>query len=153
MSAQNDISRADFVVAQTLPGSGTNNPLGSDTSSQQSAWGTVITRPFSVQPLLGNNHVSVTVNIAGGTSPVGTLTLQVTDFAGAGDPVYADVFAANVPWVSTTGGGTVSVSGNGAYRLLLQNEAAKYVRLVYSYTSGTGGTVSAALTARASSRS
>jgi hypothetical protein len=150
-SQQDDISRPDFIVGFTLPGAGNNNPLGTDTNSQQSAWGTVITRPFSVQPLLGFNHVSVTVAITGGTSPVGTLTLQVTDFGGSLDGNYGDIFAAGVPWVSTSV--TASVSGNGNYRLLLQNEAAKYIRLVYSYTSGSGGVVSAALTARASGRS
>jgi hypothetical protein len=143
-----DASRADFVVAQALPATGTVL-LGTDTSSQQSAPGVVISRPFSVMACLGIANASITASTRTGSTAVGTITVQVTDFGGVSPN---DVFG--IPanqWASTTY--TVAITtGSQAVELNIPNTGWKFLRLSYTATSGTG-TLDVALTARAVSRS
>jgi hypothetical protein len=131
MSARTDTSRPDFVVAASL---GTSGPLGNDAAN----------RPFSYQPLFGCNHTSLTFEVTG--TPTGTITVQVTDFGSE-----ATVFGLPATqWANTTN--TVALSGAaGTFVVNIPNLAAKFLRLNYAATSGTGA-VNVAITCRANSR-
>lgn len=153
----NDVSRPDFIVGAALPASGTRVLLGTDQSTEQSALGVVIARPFSVQPMIGHYNLSITFYLRPGSTAVGTLNIEGTDFpsgnlVAGGTAGMADVFG--TPGTGTNAGhwasiGTVAVTtgGDQSFWFSIPNIAVKYVRVTYTATSGTG-TLDAALTAR-----
>lgn len=129
MAQRNDTSVPDYVVAQ---------------SAAASFFG-------PIQPMLGDNHVSITVQATG--TPTGTLQLQVSDYPITDNPSNAcattDPYAGqfyNIPSSSIALAGAATVTGYN-----VSNLGCKYIRLVYTFTSGTG-TISAAMTKRANSR-
>ena len=147
-SQRMDIHRGDFIVNWAIPATGTLLPMGDDSSS------TGLARPFSVQPIYGINHLSITISVPAGSTAVGTVTAQVSDFGGGTTPSTYDVFQTGFPWATynqpyTTTPVTVAIaSGAGTYNITIPNMGASYFRLVYTATSGTG-TLNAALTGRA----
>jgi hypothetical protein len=88
-------------------------------------------------------QASAVATVAGGTSIVGTLKFQGSNDAPRGSPVPTGWTPTN--W-SDIAGASVAISGNGSFTLGPTNFAFRFVRAVYTYTSGTGGTISCAYT-------
>ena len=151
MSARFSVNRPDFVVNQALPATG-SVLLGTDSLTTQSAPGTVVVAPYSSEGLLEFNNLSITLATGAGSTAVGTVTVQVTDFGATGD-IYGSSNPYGIPstlWANTTY--TIAVaSGQNCYNLNIPSIAAKWMRLSYTATSGTG-TCSVAISLRQASR-
>jgi|SRR6476646_4350564 len=149
MGSKRDVHRGDFIVGYSMPATGTLLPMGTDSSGDNQG-----NRPFSYEPMYGLNHVSITISVPAGSTAVGTVTVQVTDFGGVNTPSTYDVYQTSFPWATlnqpyTTTPVTVAIaSGAGTYNINIPTLACAYLRLAYTATSGTG-TLNAALTGRA----
>lgn len=151
-TVRTDASRADFIVAATLPATGAV-ALGNDTKADNGIGaggnGSLNTRPFSAQALLGFNHASLTVEVPVGSTAVGSLQFQVTDFGGDNSNEGTAYAIPDGRWVTVA---TQSVtSGANALNQQLPNIASKWLRVRYVATSGTG-TINVAITCRANGR-
>lgn len=94
--------------------------------------------------------VSLQSTVAGGTSIVGTLKLQGSDdiaaadnmpFAPPGPAHWNDVPNTFLSEVAATLTYTVAVSGNNSVLYPVTKVGYRWLRVVYTYTSGTGGTI------------
>lgn len=76
---------------------------------------------------------------AGGVAPAVAIKIQATNYARPDQQqVNDDVWAANATWVDVASA-TLSWTGDDAKRLQVAPFSAGYIRLVYTFTSGTGG--------------
>jgi len=83
----------------------------------------------------GINQLFILCTVAGATTPSATLTVYgaCSDKAG-NDSSYVALVAAQVQ-------GTSAISANGTTSLIVPNAAFNKFKVEYTYTSGTGGTV------------
>lgn len=81
------------------------------------------------------------VVIAGGTSIVGNLIINVSDDFG---PENFSNYFTPTNW-SLLDGGTISVAGNGVLNIPVLPINAMYVQFVWTPSAGTGGTIKATL--------
>lgn len=93
----------------------------------------------SVTNILGLDNIAYQANVTNGSSPVGTLTAQVSlDYAADSQGNVTN--AGNWTNIQTAPGTdlSLSVTTNGTYTLNLAAIAAPWIRLVYTKTSGSG---------------
>lgn len=146
--SRNDVSRVDFVTNWVLPATGTSILGQLPTNAYQTIQGT-----FSFQSVLGLDNMSITLATAAGSTAAGTITVQCTDFG----LTENDIFDPSIPWVNmnypntTTPISQAIASGQNTYNLQFSNSGVKWIRLLYTATSGTGN-INAALSGRANSR-
>ncbi len=149
MTARNDVSRPDWVVAQALPAAGNVLLTRNRTAEAVSAL------PFAFQDMMGLNNLSITFSTRTGSTAVGSLTLECTDFP-QGEQVYG--VATSTQWAAMNYPNTATpitiavATGQNTYNIQLSNTGCKYIRVRYTATSGTG-TLDAAISCRANSRS
>lgn len=95
--------------------------------------------PFPVKNM---TLVSVTLAVTGGTSPTGTFKLQGCNDAGDAQTAGAAAIADLANWADIANA-TSAITTNGVTSISVADLAFRWVRVVFTYTSGTGGTVTA----------
>lgn len=106
-------------------------------------------RPFEYVPMVGCNHLSFTATVLG-SAPTGNFTFEVNDWDFEQDIYRNSNWAPlNQPYTQTALSLPISAAAN--YNIQIPNLAAKFVRVKWNFTSGSG-TLNAAVTCRAISR-
>lgn len=102
------------------------------------------TRNSAAIPTDQLSHCSVVATVTGATSPVGTVKIQASN-----DPCPPGFEPQFTPtnWVDVASA-SVAVSDNGTVQIGVTTIAHRFVRVQYTRTSGSGGTITANIFAR-----
>ncbi len=155
MGAVADMHNPGFVRNWAIPATGTAVPVGLNITTYPGLPGVT----WSVTPIDSMTSLSLTFDVAAGSTAVGTFNIQVSDFGDNERPGYDPApYASTFPWAnlllpngSTTPITVPIVSGAQTINLQLPLLSSQWLRLTYTATSGTG-TLNVAITGRANSR-
>lgn len=118
-------------------------------STNYLANGAAGSKPYEIISLVGCNHLSFTPQVTG-SAPTGNFAFECTDF-GYPTEVYQNNIWAPLCQPYTQTQITLPISAAGNYNIQIPNLAAKFIRVKWNYTSGSGN-LNAAVTCRANSR-